>query len=181
MSAILLRAIMGDCFDAMPQAVKDMHTLQSAFRVHGTSRIMGGNNPLAWAIRAVAQLPKPQWRAPIHIDFTKNTDGSEQWDRHFGASRFNTRMTQEGPYLVETLIAFPVAFVYRVDAGPKGFSLYPEKIRFIGISLPRLLWPSLAARASEWKGRYRFSTYVGFWFCGRVISYFGYLDRPNPS
>jgi len=31
----------------------------------------------------------------------------------------------------------------------------------------------------EWRGRYRFSTLVGFWFCGRVISYFGYLDAPQ--
>ena len=70
-------------------------------------------------------------------------------------------------------------FVYDVRADRKGFSLHVVRVRFLGIPLPRLLQPTLAARASEWRGRYRFSTVVGFWFCGRVISYFGYLDAPQ--
>jgi uncharacterized protein DUF4166 len=79
----------------------------------------------------------------------------------------------------EHLVAFPVVFVYEVRADRGGFSLHVAKVRFLGIPLPRLLRPFLAARASDWRGRYRFSTVVGFWFCGRVISYFGYLDAPS--
>jgi hypothetical protein len=97
----------------------------------------------------------------------------------FGKSRFHTIMKQGGQYLAEHLVAFPVTFVYDVRADRKGFSLHVVRVRFLGIALPRLLQPTLAARASEWRGRYQFSTMVGFWFCGRVISYFGYLDAPQ--
>jgi hypothetical protein len=111
----------------------------------------------------------------VEINFVKHPD-SEEWDRSFAGSKFHTVMKQEGSYIAEHLVAFPVTFVYTVKADRRGFSLHVAQVRFLGIPLPPFLWPSLAARASEWRGRYRFSAWVGFWFCGRVISYFGYLD-----
>lgn len=47
--------------------------------------------------------------------------------------------------------------------------------------LPRLLRPTLAARAGERRGRYCFITQVDFWFCGRVLGYAGYLDPAVPA
>jgi len=178
MTDILLRNILGGKFDEMPEAVRRMHSIEKTQDVHGISRVMGGTNPLSWLIRIIAALPSPTHRAPIYIRFIKGQD-SEEWDRHFGKSRFHTVMRREGPYLAEHLVAFPVTFVYEVTADRKGFSLHVAKVRFLGIPLPRLLRPTLAARAGQWRGRYRFSTMVGFWFCGRVISYFGYLDQPS--
>ncbi|MEJ0062366.1 MAG: DUF4166 domain-containing protein [Alphaproteobacteria bacterium] len=178
MSEILLRQIVGSDFDLMPEAVRKMHSIEKDQDVYGTSRVMGGTNPIAWLVRIVAALPAPAHRAPIHIRFAKSPD-SEEWNRLFGKSRFHTIMKKEGPHLAEHLVAFPVTFIYTVKADRKGFSLHLVKTRFLGIPLPRLLWPELHARAGEWRGRYRFSTVVGFWFCGRVINYFGYLDGPS--
>jgi hypothetical protein len=177
MTDILLRNILGAGFDEMPEAVRRMHSVAQTQDVRGISRVMGGTNPLSWLIRVMAALPTPTRRAPIYIRFIKGQN-FEEWDRHFGKSRFHTVMKQEGPYLAEHLVAFPVTFVYEAKADRRGFSLHVAKVRFLGIPLPRLLRPTLAARAGEWRGRYRFSTVVGFWFCGRVISYFGYLDAP---
>jgi len=178
MTDILLRNILGAAFDGMPAAVRRMHSIEKTQDVRGISRVMGGTNVLSRLIRVVAALPRPAHRAPISIRFIKGHN-DEEWDRRFGKSRFHTIMKQEGQYLAEHLVAFPVTFVYDVRADQKGFSLHVVRVRFLGIPLPRLLQPTLAARASEWRGRYRFSTLVGFWFCGRVISYFGYLDAPQ--
>ncbi len=178
MTDILLRIILGAAFDEMPEAVRRMHSIERTQDVRGISRIMGGKNLLSWLIRVVAALPTPAHRAPISIRFIKGRN-DEEWDRHFGKSRFHTIMKQEGQYLAEHLVAFPVTFVYDVRADRRGFSLHVAQVRFLEIPLPRLLRPTLAARAGEWRGRYRFSTMVGFWFCGRVISYFGYLDAPS--
>jgi predicted DCC family thiol-disulfide oxidoreductase YuxK len=180
MTDILLRNILGADFDQMPAAVRRMHSIDKTREVRGTSRVIGGKNPLSSLIRAMAALPRPTWRAPIHIRFVKDRDG-EEWDRHFGTSRFHTMMKQEGRYLAEHLVASPITFVYEVKADNKGFSLHVRQVRFLGIPLPRLLRPTLAARAREWRGRYQFSTVVSFWFCGRVISYFGYLDAPGDA
>ena len=180
MTDILLRNILGADFDQMPTAVRRMHSVAKTQEVHGTSRVVGGKNPLSRLIRATAALPKPTSRAPIYIRFVKDKDG-EEWDRHFGNSRFHTVMKQEGRCLAEHLVAFPVTFVYEVRADSRGFSLHVRQVRFLGIPLPRLLRPNLEARAREWRGRYQFSTLVGFWFCGRVISYFGYLDAPQDA
>ena len=178
MTSVLLRDILGASFDEMPESVRRMHDIESTRDVRGVSRVIGGTNPVSRLIRIVAALPKPAHRASIHIRFAK-VQNLEEWDRHFGKSRFRTVMKREGRYLAEHLVAFPVAFVYEVRAGRDGFSLHVVKVRFLGIPLPRPLRPFLAARASDWRGRYRFSTVVGFWFCGRVISYFGYLDAPS--
>jgi hypothetical protein len=141
---------------------------------------MGGRNPISGIIRVCAALPRPVHRAPIHIRFVKH-QASEEWDRHFGKNRFHTIMKQEGPYLAERLVAFPVTFVYVVKAHARGFSLHVRQVRLLGFPLPRMFCPTVSARAGEWRGRYRFSTLVGFWFCGRVISYFGYLDAPRSA
>jgi len=178
MTDVLLRDILGAGFDGMPEAVRRMHSIEKTQDVRGLSRVMGGTNPLSWLIRVMAALPRPAHRAPIHIRFVKGQH-FEEWDRHFGKSRFHTIMKQEGKYLAEHLVAFPVTFVYEVRADQIGFSLHVAQVRFLGIPLPRLLRPTLAARAGEWRGRYRFTTVVGFWFCGRVISYCGYLDAPS--
>lgn len=178
MTGVLLRDILGPSFDEMPESVRRMHEIESTRDVCGVSRVIGGTNPLSWLIRIVAALPKPAHRARILIRFSKGQD-REEWDRHFGKSRFHTIMKREGRFLAEHLVAFPVVFVYEVRADRRGFSLHVVQVRFLGISLPRVMRPVLGARASDWRGRYRFSTAVGFWFCGRVISYFGYLDAPS--
>jgi predicted DCC family thiol-disulfide oxidoreductase YuxK len=178
MTEILLRKIIGSAFDSMPQTVQRMHGADGTRETRGISRVMGGTNPVSRLIGVVAGMPRPVRRAPVHIRFAAS-ENSETWDRHFGASRFTTLMQQEGRHLTEKLVGFPVTFVYDVTADRGGFSLHVTQVRFLGIPLPALLRPTLAARAGEWRGRYRFSTLVGFWFCGCVVSYFGYLDPPQ--
>jgi len=180
MTDILLRSVLGIEFDRMPEAVRRMHSIKEAQDACGISRVTGGNNLVSSAIRHIAALPRPAQRAPIHIRFIKAQDG-EEWDRHFGKSRFRTVMKQQGRVLNERLVGFPVTLVYRAKADHRGFCLQAVQVRFLAIPLPRLLCPTLAARAGEWRGRYRFSTVAGFWFCGRVISYSGYLDPPVVS
>jgi predicted DCC family thiol-disulfide oxidoreductase YuxK len=178
MTEILLRQIIGSAFDDMPETVRRMHGADGTRETRGISRVMGGTNPLSRLIGVVSGMPRPVHRAPVHIRFVKRDD-SEKWDRLFGASRFTTIMQQEGRHLTERLVGFPVTFVYDVTTDRGGFSLHVVQVRFAGIPLPDLLRPTLAARAGEWRGRYRFSTLVGFRFCGRVVSYFGYLDPPQ--
>jgi predicted DCC family thiol-disulfide oxidoreductase YuxK len=180
MTSILLRNILGARFEGMPEIVRHMHTVEKTQDAVGICRVMGGTNPLSRLVRVVAALPAPARRAPIRIRFIKGPN-FEEWDRRFDNSRFQTVMKQDGSYLAERLVPLPVTFVYKVHADHKGFSLHMERVRFLGLPLPRLLRPTLAARAGEWRGRYRFSTLVDFWFCGRVISYFGYLDPPTPA
>ncbi len=178
MTEILLRKILGSAFDDMPLSVQRMHSIESTHEVRGISRVMGGANPISRMIGAAAGLPHPARRAPVHIRFGKGRD-HEFWDRYFGSDRFRTVMRQEGRHLAERLVGLPVTFVYEVRADRSGFSLHVVQVRFLGIPLPRMLRPIVAARASEWRGRYSFSTLVSFWFCGRVNGYFGYLDAPQ--
>ncbi len=175
MADVLFRMILSDDFDMMPPAVRHMHNVTRAQDVAGVARVIGGKNILAKAIRWMARLPPPARRTPITIHFTKQGDG-EEWNRLFGMNRFHTLMKREGGYLSERMAAFPVTFIYRVNADQKGFRLQVVQVRFLGIPLPR---PVVLARAYEWGGRYGFTTSVGFWFCGPVIRYLGYLNAPR--
>jgi predicted DCC family thiol-disulfide oxidoreductase YuxK len=177
MTGILLRDIIGAAFDGMPEAVRRMHTIETAQEAAGTARVMGGANPLSRFARVIAGLPAPARRTPVRIRFAAGSD-REEWDRRFGGSRFRTMVRQEGPHLAERLAALPITFVYDVRAGHRGFSLHVVQVRLLGLPLPRLLRPAVAARAGEWRGRYRFGILAGFWFCGRVVSYAGVLDPP---
>jgi predicted DCC family thiol-disulfide oxidoreductase YuxK len=181
MTGVLLRDILGGAaFDAMPETVRCIHGNETTQNAAGTARIMGGTNPLSRIVRLAAALPRPSRRAPVHIHFIKGPD-REEWDRRFSNSRFRTVMAQEGPYLTERLAALPVTFVYEARASRRGFSLHAVQVRFLGLPLPRLLRPTVSSRVGEWRGRYRFGVLAGFWFCGRVVSYAGYLDPPVPA
>jgi hypothetical protein len=129
MTGVLLRDILRASFDAMPESVRRMHDIESTRDVRGISRVIGGTNSVSCLIRIVAALPKPAHRASIHIRFGKGQN-LEEWDRHFGNSRFRTVMKREGHYLAEHLVAFPVTFVHEVSADRDGFSLHVVKVRF---------------------------------------------------
>ena len=148
MTDILLRNILGVRFDEMPEAVRRMHGIEQTQDVRGISRVMGGKNALSRLIRVIAALPSPAHRAPIYIRFTKGQN-FEEWDRHFGKSRFHTVMKREGQYLAEHLVAFPATFVYEVTADRKGFSLHVAQVRFLGIPLPRVCSARHWQRAPE--------------------------------
>jgi predicted DCC family thiol-disulfide oxidoreductase YuxK len=180
MTGVLLRRILGATFDEMPDTVRRMHSVENAQEAFGTARVTGGTNLLSRLVRVAAGLPAPARCAPVHIRFVKGPD-RESWDRRFVSSRFRTVITQEGSCLAERLAGLPVTFVYQVRAGPRGFSLHVVRVRFLGLPLPRLLRPAVAARAGAWRGRYRFSIAAGFWFCGRVVGYAGWLDPPAPA
>jgi predicted DCC family thiol-disulfide oxidoreductase YuxK len=180
MTGILLRNILGVRFDDMPEAVQRMHGIERTQDAVGTSRVMGGTNPLSRLLRVLARLPAPARRTPVHIRFIKGPD-REEWDRRFGGSRFRTVMMQQDGHLAERLAALPVTFVYEVRASDRGFSLHVIQVRFLGLPLPSLLRPAVAARSGEWRGQYRFSILAGFWFCGRVVSYAGLLDPPRAA
>jgi Domain of unknown function (DUF4166)/DCC1-like thiol-disulfide oxidoreductase len=180
MTGILLHNVLGAGFDAMPEAVRRMHGIETTQNAVGTARIMGGTNTLSRLFRIMAALPGPARRATVRVCFIKGPD-HEEWDRRFGNGRLHTVMKQEGPYLTERLAALPVTFVYQARASHRGFSLHAVQVRFLGLPLPRLLRPTVGARVGEWRGRYRFSVLAGFWFCGRVVSYAGYLDPPSPG
>jgi hypothetical protein len=132
MTDVLLRDILGAGFDGMPEVVRRMHSIEKTQDVRGISRVMGGKNLLSRLIRVIAALPSPAHRESIYIRFIKGRN-FEEWDRHFGKSRFHTIMKQEGKYLAEHLVAFPVTFVYEVKADQSGFSLHVAQVRFLGI------------------------------------------------
>ncbi|MBO0753868.1 MAG: DUF393 domain-containing protein [Bradyrhizobiaceae bacterium] len=180
MTGILLRDILGAAFDDMPEQVRCMHGIDMTKEATGTCRVTGGTNALSRLLRVLSALPRPARRAPVHVRFVKGT-GREEWDRRFGSSRFRTVMTGEGRYLAERFTALPLTMLYEVRAGAAGFALHVVEVRLLGLPLPRLLRPAVAARVGAWRGRYRFGIMAGFWFCGRVISYAGYLDPPVPA
>lgn len=58
MTGILLRNILGARFDGIPAAVKAQDAI-------GTSRVMGGTNPLRRLVRVIAALPAPARGRPF--------------------------------------------------------------------------------------------------------------------
>lgn len=178
MTGSLFRDILGAGFDDMPEVVGRMHGSEATQEAAGTVRVWGGANPLSRLVRVLAGLPRPAWRASARIRFVRGPD-HEEWDRRFGSARFRTVVKREGRHMAERLSGAPVTLVYELRADDRGFSVHVVQVRLLGLPLPRLLKPQMEARAGAWRGRYRFSILAGFWFCGRVVGYAGWLDPPG--
>jgi predicted DCC family thiol-disulfide oxidoreductase YuxK len=178
MTSGLFRDILGAGFDHMPEIVGRMHGSEATQEAAGTVRVWGGTNPLSRLVRVLAALPRPARRASAGIRFVRGPD-HEEWDRRFGSARFCTVVTREGRYMAERLSGVPVTFVYELRADRRGFSVHVVQVRLLGLPLPRLLRPEIEARVGARRGRYHFSILAGFWFCGRVVGYAGWLYPPG--
>src|SRR5579872_2249604 len=173
----LFPRILGDAFDALPDAVRAAHG-GGALDLSGRA-VSRGAGGLAALGRRIAGLPGPgRYDAEVAI---RPARGGEVWTRRFGRRRFSTRLAplKGEPGLFEERLG-PLAFRFSAGCDARGFRWIQERWSLARVPMPRWLGPRVRARTFARDGAYRFSVVVAHPWLGVIAAYAGRLNVNAP-
>lgn len=137
------------------------------------------DGPQTFASRLVSwlfQLPPAAHDTPITVEFTAR-EGRETWTRHVGGRSTRSRQyigaRKPAGSLVESF--GPFAFDLAVTIAEGRLTLTMTGARFLGIALPRVMWPLIGASETGEGGRFIFDVEIGLPLIGRLVRYRGWL------
>ncbi len=169
----LYRRVMGEAFDELPPAVRQMHEVNGSAGAAGNGSVCVGTSLWARLLCRLMRFP-PTNAYPVHVAFAER-DGVETWTRDFGGYRFSSELRQRGGLLCERF--GPLSFRFDLNVDERGLSMRLRGWTLLGIPLPLFAGPKIDAHESEEEGGFCFTVAVAVPGIGPVISYSGRLQR----
>lgn len=185
----LFYRVHGRMIDRVPGPIRLIHNIGSRRRTWtGTADIAWGVSLPARLIASVLGMPAPGTGVPLSLRMERRGDG-EIWTRRFGQHAMTTFLGEApGPSIAERLRGFEVRS--RLIASAAGVEQVLVSIRWLGLPLPRWLWPSIRAHEGAEGPLYTFDMSIGLPWGGLLVHYRGRLDpsgsladpanRPSP-
>ncbi|HEX8644983.1 MAG TPA: SDR family NAD(P)-dependent oxidoreductase [Allosphingosinicella sp.] len=167
----LYARLLGPVFHVLPTAVRALHDIGRCATAEGQGSVVRGRSLFARLIGAVMRFP-PAGTWPLRVDFAEK-GGGERWTRDFGGHRFASTLSASGGRVVERFGA--LRFFFDLPAGPHGLAMHLVRWTCLGIPLPLVLAPHIAAREWEEAGRFRFEVAVAMPLTGEIVRYSGWL------
>ena len=170
--ATLYGALLHDDYARLPRTVALLHARDGQRRYRGDVVVERGTSWLsrlcAWATR----LP-PSGEGPIAVDIDTDRDG-ETWTRHVAGHAMRSRLRAHHGRLRERLGL--VTFDFRLVVDDSELRWQVERVRALGLPLPRRAFTGVVARESERDGRYAFDVRATLPVAGLLVHYRGTLD-----
>ena len=173
----LFRRLIGEAFDHLPAAVRQVHSPNGTLRTAGRAEVVGAGTPAARLLCLLAGLPRPGRDVPVEVTFTP-VGRAEHWRRRFSSRRYASIMTAgdgaDAGRLIEHFTPL-FALVFRLEARADGLHWQVERWRFVGLPLPAWTTPRIHAVEADQDGRFVFDVRVAFPLIGPVVDYRGWL------
>jgi hypothetical protein len=178
----LYRRIAGEAFAKLPPAVQALHAFTGRAQYEGRAEIKGAANPLAALVAAVFAFPRAGKDVPVHVEL-EDRNGTEVWIRTFGGHKLrSTQAAGRGRYDGLIVERFgPTAFGMAVVVEEGRLALVLRRWDILGVPLPRLPMPRVAASEHADDGRFHFSVDIGLPLLGRLVRYEGWLVSSDPA
>jgi len=170
----LYARVMGERYDGLPSAVRQMHDVLRDAGASGRAAVVRGRGPIARLIALLFRFPR-EGECEVHVSF-RETDGVETWTRDFGGRSFASRLSQAGKHLVERF--GPFRFVFELPSDGNGLAMRMVGWRCGPVPLPLQLAPRSPAREWEEDGRFSFDVPIEMPLVGAIVHYRGWL-RPT--
>ena len=167
----LYARVMGSSFDTLPPPVQAVHRALRDGGASGEAEVTGAAGWAGRIVAAVVGFPKAG-RHPLHVHFHED-DGQETWTRDFGGKRFQSHLSQRGPWLVERF--GPLRFAFALPATADGLTMVMQRWWLGPLPLPLRLAPK--SRAREWAedDRFHFDVPITLPLLGLLVHYRGWL------
>jgi hypothetical protein len=173
----LYRAILGSAWNALPQAVRDMHGSVTTSTVTGRATVVRGAGLFARAVATLFGFPPSAEDVELKVTF-KRAGGVETWQREFGAHRFaSVQFAGKGRYeglLCERFGPFTFGIALVVDG--RELRLVVRRWSVLGIPLPRGLAPRVDSFETQAQRRFELKVAIALPLIGDLGHYTGWLD-----
>jgi hypothetical protein len=174
--APLFARLLGDAWDKLPAAVREMHTLTAERVAHGRCTIVRGSGLLANFIASLFRLPKAAADLPVAVRFTPRNAG-ERWVRRFGEQVMSSLLLpgrgRSERLICERFGPFDFAQALIVDGGRLRYAMRGWSV--FGLPLPACLAPRSNSYETQQDGRFEFHVELSLPLLGPIVSYRGWL------
>jgi len=174
--------VLGDAWNSLPLAVRELHGQPTSSRVHGTASITRGKGMVSHAVARLFGFPEAADAVDVTVMFER-TGGTERWTRTFGGRSFVSHQ-YEGTGRFERLLCErfgPFEFGLALVVEPEKLVLVVRRWSLLGVPLPRRLAPGGDALEFEKDGRFHFDVEIRLPVVGKIVRYAGWLESRNAS
>jgi hypothetical protein len=178
----LYRAILGDAWRALPQAVRDVHGSVNTSTVAGRATVTRGRGALARLVATLFGFPPSADDVELKVTF-RRANGVETWRREFGAHRL-TSVQFRGKGRFEGLLCErfgPFTFGLALVLDDRRLGLVVRRWSVLGIPLPLALAPRSDSFETQAQRRFEFSVGIDLPLLGNVVRYSGWLEPTSTS
>lgn len=181
MGTPLYASLLGDAWERLPPAIREMHALSDRSRtVEGRARVERGTGLLARFVARLMRFPAAGEDMPVSVCFDLR-DGVETWTRTFGTgSFFSTQFAGTGR--AERLLAErfgPLTFAMALVLEHDRLKLVLRRWSAFGVPMPKWLCPRSDAHETETAGRFHFHVAISHPLTGLIVRYTGWLAGPK--
>lgn len=169
--------LLGDRYAVLPPLIRALHHGLAPVTAEGISTASHGASRLVHVLARLLRLPRAGSARRLRIMVARHR-AAEVLTRHFDDETMTTRQTAAGPagsgLLAERLGL--VTAIVRLEASADALVWVPQGVRWLGIPMPRALWPRISAREFVADGWYRFDVRIALPIVGPLIHYEGRLN-----
>jgi hypothetical protein len=176
----LYRRILGQAWDLLPPAIRQLHSVTSTSSFAGLCTVERGRNPLAWLVAESIGFPKAGRNQTIAVQLSVDGDG-ERWIRTCGPRSFSS-LQHPGRGRAEWLVREkfgPVAVDMALVVQSSGLQYVLRRWTLLGIPLPLWLGPRSTASESVRDGNFCFDVAISHPLTGLIVRYCGVLPSQN--
>ncbi|MEM7438198.1 MAG: DUF4166 domain-containing protein [Pseudomonadota bacterium] len=180
MTKSLYARVLGDRFDALPDAVRDLHDVTVPREWRGRADVRRAGGVLARLVGWSLGLPLAANDVPVHLTFTP-FEGGERWERHFGDHVIQSvQRDGRGPYsgLIDEVygpVRLGLALVLEDDL----MRIVPRHWACLGVPMPSFLLPGGDTYERSEGARFFFHVEFVAPVVGWIATYEGWLEAEN--
>jgi hypothetical protein len=163
---------MRDRFEALPPAVRAIHSVLRDGGAAGEAEVVRGRNRLVRLIASAIGFP-PEGAHRLHVAFAER-DGAELWTRDFSGRTFSSLLSEHRGRLTERF--GPFRFAFDLPSDETGLRMMLRGWWIGPLPLPLFLAPRSEAREWEEGGRFHFDVPIALPLLGLMVHYRGWLE-----
>jgi hypothetical protein len=174
--APLFAQLLGNAWQRLPTAVRQLHTVSSERLTQGRCTVERGSSIVSNWVVSMFGFPKAADDLPVSVRF-RGENGRERWTRKFGEEVFSS-ILQSGRGASERLLCERVGlfeFAQALVIDGDRLRLVLRRWTIFGIPLPSWLAPRSNSYETEQDGRFRFHVEISHPLTGLIVRYRGWL------
>lgn len=169
-------AALGPAFCGLPAATQAVHSPSPALVLDGEADVEGAAGGIGRMIARRFGFPASGRGVSLRVIIEAEADGGESWTRVYAGRTMRSRMVAADPAQRSVDERFrPFRFTLGLEARTDGLTMRLMRVRLGRWTLPRMLWPRIAAEERAAPGRHLFDVEIGLPAIGRLVRYRGWL------